>query len=471
VSDERFERLIHADATNGSRRGRVSYYEILGVAPDATADQIHSAYRDTVTRYHPDLNDGPDAERFTAAINEAWRTLRDPETRAAYDARVEAATADVWYLLHCERCGAASPELRFVAFDVPSHGERTPSGALLCPRCRGIRARQTALACFAAAGLGTTPAASALRAAARENLAGGTLDAGENAALLRHLGLTYAQRRQPREAAVALAASLTFAPDAEVEAKLSELRRGGEQPPASPQTRPKRGRFVAIAIVAAVVVVLLVDAGFLWSIQRSRERPIAATAGVAVTAADSALVAAHALSGSELLGAAPEAVRSSAQRVAANAVDETSSARPPYDGYLYDLPRNRAFAVAWHNLVATVPNSVRAANLWLVGLNATAEPNEAIATPAGGRYLIAWGCDPHDCASGSVEVAYNQRTGAICALTYVAGGWHALGSTAIDDRATLLAAVASRRLFSGAALPLRGEDAVAADRFIGAVTD
>src|SRR6266516_6755568 len=64
-----------------------SLYEFLGVAEDASADEIKSAYRRLARRYHPDRNQGDSisAERFTR-IKTAYDVLSDPERRNAYDA-------------------------------------------------------------------------------------------------------------------------------------------------------------------------------------------------------------------------------------------------------------------------------------------------------------------------------------------------------------------------------------------------
>ena len=62
------------------------YYETLGVARDASADDIKSAYRKLARKYHPDVSKADDAEARFKEISEAGEVLRDPEKRAAYDA-------------------------------------------------------------------------------------------------------------------------------------------------------------------------------------------------------------------------------------------------------------------------------------------------------------------------------------------------------------------------------------------------
>jgi curved DNA-binding protein len=62
------------------------YYKTLGVARDAPADDIRSAYRKLARKYHPDVSKEADAEARFKEIGEANEVLRDPEKRAAYDA-------------------------------------------------------------------------------------------------------------------------------------------------------------------------------------------------------------------------------------------------------------------------------------------------------------------------------------------------------------------------------------------------
>jgi len=62
------------------------YYKVMGVARDASADDIKRAYRRLARKYHPDVSKEKDAEERFKELGEAYEVLRDPEKRAAYDA-------------------------------------------------------------------------------------------------------------------------------------------------------------------------------------------------------------------------------------------------------------------------------------------------------------------------------------------------------------------------------------------------
>ena len=68
----------------------LTHYQILGVRPDATSEQIEKAYRRYAASIHPDKFFGDpkasaEAEKHLRELNALMQVLRDPAKRAAYD--------------------------------------------------------------------------------------------------------------------------------------------------------------------------------------------------------------------------------------------------------------------------------------------------------------------------------------------------------------------------------------------------
>lgn len=94
-----------------------SWYDLLGVAPDASVDEIRAAWRAQIADLDP-------TDRRFAVLNQAAEVLLDPTRRAAYDAELAPATAVAEPDPEHEPAAEAEPE----AAVVPP-GADAPSGA------------------------------------------------------------------------------------------------------------------------------------------------------------------------------------------------------------------------------------------------------------------------------------------------------------------------------------------------------
>ena len=79
----------------GERRGmqlQRNFYEILGVPPTASKEEIKKKYRELARKFHPDLvEDKVLGQKVFSQVNQAYRVLGDAERRAQYDATLDVA--------------------------------------------------------------------------------------------------------------------------------------------------------------------------------------------------------------------------------------------------------------------------------------------------------------------------------------------------------------------------------------------
>ena len=66
------------------------YYATLGIAKNATGEEIKKAWRRAAQMYHPDATHDSTTARLFLTVKEAYETLSDPAKRAVYDRKLEA---------------------------------------------------------------------------------------------------------------------------------------------------------------------------------------------------------------------------------------------------------------------------------------------------------------------------------------------------------------------------------------------
>jgi curved DNA-binding protein len=110
------------------------YYQTMGIARIASADDIKQAYRKLARKFHPDVSKDASAKEKFQAIGEAYTVLKDPEKRLAYDALGKAPEgADVapppgWQNnFNTDRTGFEEADLAdlFAAFGRAGRGDHT----------------------------------------------------------------------------------------------------------------------------------------------------------------------------------------------------------------------------------------------------------------------------------------------------------------------------------------------------------
>ena len=83
---------------------RATYYNILGLDPGASKEEIRSSFRHLALRYHPDRNAGKkNCHAAFIAVHNAYKVLINEETRKEYDAYLVNASARNVFSQHYSR--------------------------------------------------------------------------------------------------------------------------------------------------------------------------------------------------------------------------------------------------------------------------------------------------------------------------------------------------------------------------------
>ena len=99
----------------------MTHYEVLSIAPSASADELHVRFKELALKHHPDK--GGDRTTFTA-VTEAYAVLKDTKRRAAYDAELKLLR------MPCSKCAGEGR--------VYVTGKNFTKTAKTCPKCEGV---------------------------------------------------------------------------------------------------------------------------------------------------------------------------------------------------------------------------------------------------------------------------------------------------------------------------------------------
>lgn len=70
---------------SATRRLSTQHYDVLGITCDALQAEVKGAYFRKAKAFHPDINKSASAAQRFRQITDAYKCLRNPASRAAYD--------------------------------------------------------------------------------------------------------------------------------------------------------------------------------------------------------------------------------------------------------------------------------------------------------------------------------------------------------------------------------------------------
>ncbi len=188
-----------------------NHYEVIGVPPTATTDEIKKKYRELARQFHPDVVKDKDlGQKVFTQINQAYRVLADPEKRTQYDTTL---------LVDKVRSGS-KPAATVVS--AASTGASAPPPAAAQPLSAQAAANVTRLLLDAETAMMQNKLGSV------KMICDKVLEVDpRNSKALSVLGDALVQMGKPRDAAAAYRRALQVAPSAMLQSKLSRLEGTG----------------------------------------------------------------------------------------------------------------------------------------------------------------------------------------------------------------------------------------------------
>jgi len=222
-----------------------NYYEVLGLPPGATIDEIKKKYRELARKFHPDVvQDKALGQRVFSQINQAYHVLGDPARRAQYNSTLNgnsagnAAPVTATTQMRPAPAGTPSPSAAKQTAPAASPGRAAPSQTGTAQKTQAV---STLLANADHAIMGDKPMeARAFCAKVLE------IDP-RNARALELLGDALVQMGQREDAAVQYRNALKVAASSLIQAKLNRLEQSAAptrtNPPQEHDEKPAGGLF------------------------------------------------------------------------------------------------------------------------------------------------------------------------------------------------------------------------------------
>lgn len=139
-----------------SHKDPMGYYEILGVSPSASVQEIKIAYRRKAQELHPDKNKSTNTTEKFQLLNEAYQVLKDPASRARYDTSTikakpennksnqknsDSRSSQNIQPIFCSCCGKITAQPRYAIFyEINSFvffTRKKPIQGIFCSACAG----------------------------------------------------------------------------------------------------------------------------------------------------------------------------------------------------------------------------------------------------------------------------------------------------------------------------------------------
>lgn len=220
------------------------FYDALGLAQDASVEEVKSAYRLRAKELHPDHNPSADAKAEFQRVMEAYGILRDARKKADYDetcrrsreAHMQTGLASVsndddeTQPLSCSCCGKVTAQPRFVVFHRVKSAflvsKRLPVQGIFCRNCADRTAIKASTYSWTWGWWGVFGPFFTIIALLR-NLLGGDMPAEENARILLHQARAFDSRRENDVARSLAEQALPFARKTPYEKPLRALLQEG----------------------------------------------------------------------------------------------------------------------------------------------------------------------------------------------------------------------------------------------------